>query len=149
MYGTYIYVICPYKGTKKCSLWDTNWGPGNNWQYELIAFKIQVQKNWISCRIRDKYRVFNLKVNRILIWVIYLLRFTICYITQLTCIYSKCWKWCPFISMHLSTGFTMFLATFLSVLSFFTHFRNNTFYWRLPSKFFKETLSTVGLRHRF
>jgi len=33
------------------------------------------------------YRVFNLKVDRILIWVTYLLRFT-CYITQLTCIYS-------------------------------------------------------------
>jgi len=23
------------------------------------------------------------------------------------------------------------------------------FYWRLPSKFFKDTLSTVGVRHRF
>jgi hypothetical protein len=64
------------------------------------------------------YRVFNLKVDRTLIWVIYLLRFTTCYITQLNCIYSKCWKWCPFISMHLSTCFTIFLATFLSVLSF-------------------------------
>ena len=64
------------------------------------------------------YRVFNLKVDRILIWVIYLLRFTTCYITQLTCIYSKCWKWCPFISMHLSTRFTMVFAIFFSVLSF-------------------------------
>jgi hypothetical protein len=64
------------------------------------------------------YSVFNLKVDCILIWVIYLLGFTTCYITQLTCIYSKCWKWCPFISMHISTCFTMFLATFLSVLSF-------------------------------
>jgi hypothetical protein len=36
--------------------------------------------------------VFNLKVDRILMSVIYLLRFTTCYITQLTCIYSKCWK---------------------------------------------------------
>ena len=35
--------------------------------------------------------VFNLKADRILIRVIYLLRIT-CYITQLTCIYSKCWK---------------------------------------------------------
>jgi len=95
-----------------------------------------------------KYKVFNLKVTRILIWVIYLLRFTRCYITQLTSIYSKCWKWCPFISMHLSTRFTMFLATFLSVISFFNYFHNNTFYWRLPSKFSKETLSTVGVRHR-
>jgi len=95
------------------------------------------------------YRVFNLKVDRILIWVIYLLRFATCYFTQLTCIYSKCWKWCPFISMHLSTRFTMFLATFLHVLSFFNHFRHSTIYWRLPSKFFKETLSTVGVRHRF
>ena len=92
---------------------------------------------------------FNLKVDRILIWVIYLLRFITCYITQLTCIYSKCWKWCPFISVHLATRFTMFLATFLSVLSFFNHFRKSTFYWRLPSKFFKATLSTVGVRHRF
>jgi hypothetical protein len=33
--------------------------------------------------------VFNLKVDRILIQVIYLLRFATCYITQLTCIYSK------------------------------------------------------------
>ena len=77
-----------------------------------------------GCRSRglfwfEKYRVFNLKADRILIWVIYFLRFTSCYITQLTCIYSKCWKWCPFISVHLSTRFTMFLATFLSVLSFF------------------------------
>ena len=63
-------------------------------------------------------QVFNFKVDRILIWVIYLLRFTTCYITQLTCIYSKCWKWCKFISVHLSTHFTMFLANFLSVLSF-------------------------------
>jgi hypothetical protein len=46
------------------------------------------------------------------------LRFTTCYITQLTCIYSKCLKLCPFISMHLSTRFTIFLATFLRVLSF-------------------------------
>jgi len=94
-------------------------------------------------------QVFNLKVDRILIRVIHLLSFTTCHITQLICIYSKCWKWCPFISMHLSTRFTMFLATFLSVLSFFNHFRNSIFYWRLSSKFFKETLSTVGVRHRF
>jgi len=63
------------------------------------------------------YRVFTLKVDRTLMWLIYLLRFTTCYITQLTCIYSKCWKRCPFISVHLSTlstRFTMFLATFLS-----------------------------------
>ena len=64
------------------------------------------------------YRVFNLKVDRTLIWVIYLPRFITCYITQLTYIYSKCWKWCPFILMYLSTCFIMFLATFLSVLSF-------------------------------
>ena len=38
------------------------------------------------------HRMFNLKVDRILIYVIYLIRFTTCYITQLTCIYSKCWK---------------------------------------------------------
>jgi hypothetical protein len=86
-------------------------------------------------------------MDRILMWVIYLPRFTICYITQLTCIYSWCWKWCSFISVHLLTSFTMFLTTFLSVLSYFNHFHNNTFYWRLPSKFFKETLSTVGVRH--
>jgi len=81
------------------------------------------------------YRMFNLKGDRILTRVIYLLRFTTCYITQPTCIYSKCWKWCPFISMHLSTRFTMFLSTFLTVLSFFNHFRNSTFYWRLTSIF--------------
>jgi hypothetical protein len=95
------------------------------------------------------YRVFNLKVDRILIRVIYLLLFTTCFVTQLTCIHCKCWKVRPFISMHLSTRFTMYLATFLSVLSFFNTFRNSTFYWRLPSKFFKETLSTVSVRRRF
>jgi hypothetical protein len=94
------------------------------------------------------YRVFNLKVDGILIWVIYLLRFTTCHITQLTCIYTKCWKWCPFNSMHLSTRFTMFLANFLSVLSF-TSSMAWVIYWRLPSKFFKKTLSTVGVRYRF
>ena len=64
------------------------------------------------------YTVFNLKLDRILILVIYLLRFTTFYITQVTSIYNKCWKWCPFISMHLSTRFITFLATFLRVLSF-------------------------------
>jgi hypothetical protein len=53
------------------------------------------------------------------------------------------------ISVHLSTRFTMFLATFRSVLSFFNNFRSSTFYWHLPSKFFKGTLSTVGVSHRF
>ena len=91
----------------------------------------------------------QLKSGPILIWVIYLLKFTKCYITQLTCIYSKCWKWCPFISMYLSTLFTMFLATFRSALLFFNNFLNSPFYWCLPSKFFKETLSTVGVRNRF
>jgi hypothetical protein len=68
---------------------------------------------------------------------------------------NKCWKWCPFISLHLSTCFTMFLKTFISVLSFtslmaWVIFIFNCFRFRgLPSKFFKETLSTVGLRHRF
>jgi len=33
------------------------------------------------------YRVFNLKIDPI-----YLLKFTTYYITQLTYIYSKCWK---------------------------------------------------------
>ena len=107
-------------------------------------------KGYINC-ISIKYKVqgVQLKSGPILMWVIYLLRFTTCYITQLTRIYSKCWKWRPFISVYLSTRFTMFLATFLSVLSFLNHFRNSTFYWRLLSKFFKETLSTVGVRHRF
>jgi len=100
-------------------------------------------------RIRvNELQSVQLKSGPIWIWVIYLLRFTTCYITQLTCIYDKCWKWCPFISRHLSTRFTIFLAPFLNVLSF-NHFCNSTFYWRLPSKFFKETLSTVGVRHRF
>jgi len=72
----------------------------------------------LCCVVVCDIQVFNLKVDLILIWVICLLRFTACYITQLTCIYIKCWKWCLFISMHLSTRFSMFLATFLSVLSF-------------------------------
>jgi len=80
-----------------------------------------------------KYRVFNIKVDRILIWVIYLLIFTTCYITQLACIYSKCWKWCPFISMHLSTRFTMFLATFLSVLSFTSSMARVIFIFKIPN----------------
>jgi hypothetical protein len=80
----------------------------------------------------------QIKSGLISIWVIYLLIFTTSFITQLISIYSKCWKWCSFISIHLSTRFTMFLATFLSVLSFFNHFGNITFYWSLPSKFFKK-----------
>jgi len=105
--------------------------------------------------MHHKYWVFNIKVDHILIWVIYLLRFTTCYITQLSCIYSKCWKWCPFISLHLSKRFTMFLATFLSVLSFTSSMARVIFIFYcfrfrgLLSKFFKETLSTVGVRHRF
>ena len=95
------------------------------------------------------YRMFNLKVNRILIWVIYLLRFTTCYITQLNFLYSESWRWCPFISIHLSTRFTMFLATFHSILSFFNHFRNSTFYWRLPSKFFKWNFVYSGRKTSF
>ena len=73
-----------------------------------------IQNNRTFKNIIINYRVFNLKVDSILIWVIYLPRFTTCDFTQLTCIYSKCWKWCPFISVHLSTRFTMFLATFLT-----------------------------------
>ena len=38
------------------------------------------------------YTVFNIKLDRILILVIYLLRFTTFYITQVTSIYNKCWK---------------------------------------------------------
>ena len=83
------------------------------------------------------YRMFNLKVDRILIWVIYLLRFIKCYITQLTCIYSKCWKWCPFISVHLSTRFTTFLATFLSVLSFTSSMARVIFIFKILN-FWKE-----------
>jgi hypothetical protein len=93
--------------------------------YRSVTFMcpciVIIIRMYILCKVcssLDIYRVFDLKVDRILIWVIYLLKFTTCYITQLTCIYSKCWKWFPFISMHLSTRFTMFLATFLSVLSF-------------------------------
>jgi hypothetical protein len=77
------------------------------------------------------YRLFNLKVDRILIRVIYLLRFAACYITQLTCIYSKCWKWCPFISVHLSTRFTMFLTTFLSVLLFTSSMAQIIFFFKI------------------
>jgi len=49
----------------------------------------------------------------------------------------------------LTDTFTMFLVTFITILLFFNHFRNSIFYWPLPSKFFKETLSTVGVRYRF
>ena len=120
-----------------------------------ITIRIHKQSKYITYKIKQKHtknkyiQGVQVKSGPILIWVIYLMRFTTCYITQLICIYSKCWKWCPFISMHLLTRFTMFLGTFLSVLSFFNNFRNSTFCWHLPSKFFKETLSTVGVRHRF
>ena len=90
----------------------------------------------------------QLKSGSILIRVIYLLRFTTCYITQLNCIYIKCWKWCPFISLHLSTRFTMFLTTFLSVLSFTVLMARVIFIFKILN-FFKETLSTVGVRRRF
>jgi len=99
--------------------------------------------SWRSILIQ----VPNLKVDRILIWVIYLLRFTTCYITQLTCIYTKCWKWCPFISMHLSTCFTMFLATFLSILLFTYSMARVIFIFKILN--FSKKLSTVGVRHRF
>jgi hypothetical protein len=139
-------------------------GRGTAWARHAVcesAFKYLLSINnftvyFVISTIKDKRKhlcnkvqCVQLKSGPILIWVIYLLRFTTCYITHLTCIYSKCWKWCPFISMHLSTRFTMFLATYLSVLSFFNHFCNSTIYWRLPFKIFKETLSTVSIRHRF
>ena len=54
----------------------------------------------------------HLKNGPILIRVIYLLRFTTCYITQLTCIYSKCWKWCPSISMYLPLVLTLTSADY-------------------------------------
>jgi len=128
-----------------CSIWT---------QYSTTVVTCTTHCHTSANRVRF-YRLFNLKVDRILIWVIYLLKFTTCYITQLTCIYSKCWKWCPLISMHLSTRFTMFLATSLSVLSFISSmarviFIFNWFRFRgLLSKFFKKILSTVGVRYRF
>jgi len=39
--------------------------------------------------------------------------------------------------------------TFSQLFLFLINFAIALFYWRLPSKFFKETLSTVGVRHRF
>jgi hypothetical protein len=126
-----------------------------NWTLDFLVVHPVVQSLNQLHYPSSKYRVFNLKIDHILIWVIYLLRFTTCYITQLTRIYSKCWKWCPFISMHLSTRFTMFLATFLSVLLFTSSMAWVIFIFScftshgLPSKFFKETLSTVGVRHHF
>ena len=85
----------------------------------LLSFFCQAWRHTVkSLSLTASVQVVQLKGDRILIWVIYLLIFTTCCITQLTSIYNKCWKWCPFISMHLSTRFTMFLATFLSVLSF-------------------------------
>ena len=85
---------------------------------ELLWYCLLVQHDKPLVGKYGLYRVFNLKMDRILIRVIYLLRFTTCYITQLTRIYSKCWKLCKFMSMNLSTRFTMFLATLLSLLSF-------------------------------
>jgi hypothetical protein len=59
--------------------------------------------------------------------------------------------------MHLSLVLTLISADHDSCPKvklfheIFNHFRNSTFYWRLPSTgtFFKETLSTVGARLRF
>jgi len=120
------------------------------------TFNFTIIKRGASVAVLHVIEGVQLKSGPILIWVIYLLRFTTCYITQLTCIYSKCWKWCPSISIHLSLVLTLTSAYYDSCPKvnlfhgiFFNHFRNSTFYWRLPSKFFKETLSTVGVRHRF
>ena len=52
----------------------------------------------------------------------------------------------------MSIHFNALIDTFHHVprnFSFLMIFANNTFYWHLPSKFFQETLSTVGVRHRF
>jgi hypothetical protein len=114
---------------------------------KLVSISVS-QITFYNFNMNYLYRMFNLKVDCVLIRVIYLLRFTTWYITQLTCIYSKCWKWCPFISMHLSTRFTMFLITFLSVLSFFNYFRNSTFYWCLPS-IFQRNFVYSGLKTSF
>jgi len=84
------------------------------WDYILlIEFTEGKPKVYMSIvSFSEKYRVFNLKVDRILVSVIYLLRFTTCYIIQLNCIYSKCWKRCPFISMHLSLVLTLISADY-------------------------------------
>jgi hypothetical protein len=150
--------------SKQCKVYAS----GSNYSVSAITLsesrlKIRLKLFYLSpvFRVqmwRDPYiyiQVVQLKVYRLLILVMYLLRFTAHYITQLTCHYSKCWKLCPFISMHLSTRFTMFLATFLRVLSFtflmefFNHFRNNTFYWRLPSKFFQKNFVCSGFKTSF
>ena len=104
-----------------------------NFNFASSFFDAMVSQEITRVKKHDlyKYRVFNLKVDRILIWVIYLLRFTTCYITQLVCIYSKCWKWCPFISVHLSTRYIMFLATFLNVLSFISSMARVIFIFKI------------------
>jgi len=45
---------------------------------------------------------------------------------------------------HVSPCSSQLLVAFFHLL-----LRNSPFYWCLSSKFFKETLSTVGVRHRF
>ena len=78
----------------------------------------------------------------------YLLRFTTCCITQLTSIYSKCWKWCTFISMHLSTRFHHVPRNF-SYHSFiyFVDGASNIYFQN--SKFFKETFVYSGRKTSF
>jgi hypothetical protein len=55
---------------------------------------------------------------------------------------------CPFISMHLSTRFTCSSQLFFFT-EFLNHFRNSTFYWRLPSKFFKKNFVSSGRKTLF
>ena len=100
----------------RCSYSSTSFAHPLFISFSVIHVYLGRLSNFPTNSNRVYYRVFNLKVDRILILVFYLLRFTTCYITQLTSIYSKCLKWCPFISMHLSTRFIIFLATFLGVL---------------------------------
>ena len=87
------------------TLTATNMAPMRNFQFivdkmcfvcpytlhkPLLLYKTQYNNNNNNNRVLDlsekKHRVFNLKVESILIWVNYLLRFTTCYIAQLNSI---------------------------------------------------------------
>ena len=95
------------------------------------------------------YRVFNLKVDRIfnmsnLFTKIYNMLYytTNLYLQQVLEIMSIHFNALIDTFHHVPRNF--YYHSFI-----FNHFRNSAFYWHLPSKFFKETLCTVDIRHCF
>jgi hypothetical protein len=108
--GTSWYVVLGGQNKKNCVIFEKE---ELTQALEIIILYLSVVQLLVWCDIQGVRLKSGPYFN-----ISNLLRFTICYTTQLTCIYNKCWKWRPFTSMHLSTRVTMFLATFLSVLSF-------------------------------